>query len=531
MPSARSEGFLGHVFVITLLSSLALAKTSILWPNPKLDELESQLYDREGYRSGILGTGMLPTCITFFDGPNTGRANVGDWVRTAYHDMATYNSTDGTGGLDGSIRFPEELSRSENAGDGFTNTLRFITPGLNRYFSVADGIAMAAVVAIEMCGGPAIPFRGGRIDALKPNDPGVPEPQQSIEEHISNFARQGFTQEEMISLVACGHTFGGVQHTAFPDIAPPSNDANNTSGNAPFDSTFVEFDNKIATEYLDGTTKNPLVVGHNSTTNSDLRIFSSDNNATMFSDPAVFRSTCSSLFARMIDTVPKGIILSDVITPILFKPVEVQLVWVGGGNVELWGQVRVWNNLPSQLTHNAAHVTKPHIPGSPGILNTWVEFPQIVLNATESISTFWFEVMNGDSFTKVEDLGGSGYPLQDVVMMSTGTCYTMKNGVLTKLQFAIRADIQPTRVYARYDYFEGRVGFGAYPVTGTFDIARPSDVVTTAGYEIWNVETRFGANPLTIIVEANGEQFETTFTKDSPFRPGTPGSGHGAPLC
>lgn len=34
-------------------------------------------------------------------------------------------------------------------------------------------------------------------------------------------------------------------------------------------------------EYDLGTTKNPLVVGPNVTTNSDLRIFSSDGNATM----------------------------------------------------------------------------------------------------------------------------------------------------------------------------------------------------------------------------------------------------------
>jgi hypothetical protein len=33
--------------------------------------------------------------------------------RQAYHDMATHNVQDGTGGLDASIRFPEEQARSE----------------------------------------------------------------------------------------------------------------------------------------------------------------------------------------------------------------------------------------------------------------------------------------------------------------------------------------------------------------------------------------------------------------------------------
>ena len=53
-------------------------------------------------------------------------------------------------------------------------------------------------------GGPEIAFRGGRVDAAEPNAPGVPQPQQDLPAHIAAFARQGFTQKEMISLVACG---------------------------------------------------------------------------------------------------------------------------------------------------------------------------------------------------------------------------------------------------------------------------------------------------------------------------------------
>jgi hypothetical protein len=56
-------------------------------------------------------------------------------------------------------------------------------------------------------GGPEIAFRGGRIDAGEPNIPGVPEPQQDLDSHIAAFARQGFTQTEMIKLVACGYVF------------------------------------------------------------------------------------------------------------------------------------------------------------------------------------------------------------------------------------------------------------------------------------------------------------------------------------
>jgi hypothetical protein len=110
-------------------------------------------------------------------------------------------------------------------------------------------------------GGPEIAFRGGRIDAGEPNTPGVPEPQQDLDSHIAAFARQGFTQTEMIKLIACGyvhsvytpsyffdlgrHSFGGVEHAPFPDIVPEMNDANNTLSVAHFDSTFVHFDNNV----------------------------------------------------------------------------------------------------------------------------------------------------------------------------------------------------------------------------------------------------------------------------------------------
>jgi hypothetical protein len=85
----------------------------------------------------------------------------------------------------------------------------------------------------------------------------------------------------MIQLVACGHTIGGVQHSAFPTIVPPSDNPMNTLGNVHFDSTFAAFDNHIATEYVRGASQDPLVVTPNVTMQSDLRIFSSDKNATM----------------------------------------------------------------------------------------------------------------------------------------------------------------------------------------------------------------------------------------------------------
>jgi hypothetical protein len=142
----------------------------------------------------------------------------------------------------------------------------------------------------------------------------VPEPQDTLAQHTADFARMGFTPIEMIQvsaavssltpilnlcqLVACGHSLGGVQNTAFPFTAQAPGTANNTSGNEFFDTTFTIFDNKMcvrprlflhvripntrsATDYISGQSINPLVVGPNVTTRSDARIFASDGNVTM----------------------------------------------------------------------------------------------------------------------------------------------------------------------------------------------------------------------------------------------------------
>lgn len=86
-------------------------------------------------------------------------------------------------------------------------------------------------------GGPKINYRGGRVDANAPNKAGVPLPQQDISTHTATFARQGFSQSEMIGLVACGHTFGGVQNATFPNIVQ--------SGTKHFDASFSIFDNSM----------------------------------------------------------------------------------------------------------------------------------------------------------------------------------------------------------------------------------------------------------------------------------------------
>lgn len=80
--------------------------------------------------------------------------------------------------------------------------------------SVADLLAIGVRSAVESCGGPDVPYRIGRVDNITPGPFGVPMPQESLQSHIASFSKMGFNKEEMIGLVACGHTIGGV-HAAF----------------------------------------------------------------------------------------------------------------------------------------------------------------------------------------------------------------------------------------------------------------------------------------------------------------------------
>ncbi|KAJ7805407.1 heme peroxidase [Mycena olivaceomarginata] len=498
---------LGLVLLVQLVTAHAYT-----WPSPKLDALESLRFDLDKHAFA----GFIRPCDLFiFSGANSGRSDAADWIRNAYHDMATHNIVDGTGGMDGSIRFSEEQSRPEasgawflalavltsspfqNAGDGFSNTVGLLFLEVNRYISVADAFAVGAIQAIENCGGPEIAFRGGRVDATGPNSPGVPEPQQDLDEHIASFARQGFTQSEMIGLVACGHSFGGVQHDPFPDIVPELNDPNNTQSVQHFDSTNVHFDNNIATEYISSTTQNPLVVGFNDTTNSDKRIFGSDGNATMLSfanSPDLFASTCATLFAKMLDTIPSGVQLTDVIRALPVKPDNVQLV-LDGDTLRLSGQLRLWNttgdvNRTVRViwddrvggTHNATLAAAQVDTNSPRTPAAWYSFPVLSLDAVAGIEIMRFTV-NG----KLEDQDGVGFAVDDRVVFANTSCRTSSssNPLTARYDVGVRSGVNVTRVYLEEDTLDDI----PLPIVIETDFPPPTQPTTpTSAYSIWSTE-------------------------------------------
>lgn len=58
-------------------------------------------------------------------------------------------------------------------------------------------------------------------------------------------------------------------------------------------------------------------MGANALARSDLRIFTSDGNATIraLAPANTFRSTCFTVFEKMLNTVPRGVVLSEPIVP------------------------------------------------------------------------------------------------------------------------------------------------------------------------------------------------------------------------
>jgi len=183
----------------------------------------------------------------------------------------------------------------------------------------------------------------GRIDATAAGPVGVPQPGDGAFQFQNEFARMGFSIPQMIQMVACGHTMGGVHAVNFPTIVIP--------GSVPpndyqlMDSTFA-FDNKIAVEYIVGNGSDALVKGPCTKAQNcaDLAVFTSDNNVTIsqMQDPTVFANTCQTVLQQMTELVPAGVTLTAPISIYEVKPSFLQLsVNPGGNSLTFSGEIRV----------------------------------------------------------------------------------------------------------------------------------------------------------------------------------------------
>jgi hypothetical protein len=186
--------------------------------------------------------------------------------------------------------------------------------------------------------------------------------------------------------------------------------------------------------------------------------------------PDLFARTCATLFARMVDTVPDGVTLTEVIEPLPVKPHEVQVIPMGDGVFVFRGEVRVslmsFHMIESCLTRSqfwdmsendkrvvnifwldrsgsacsGCQATLGHTIDQAGSSNTgqghkdtalWYSFNRtetdlIIVNPALGISNFWFTVQeNGKVFTYNQ--GGTGFPVQDTLLVANSSCFTFND--------------------------------------------------------------------------------------------------------
>ncbi|RDA86585.1 hypothetical protein CP532_5984 [Ophiocordyceps camponoti-leonardi (nom. inval.)] len=439
---------------LLLLAVGALALADPTWP-AETDELEEIMYQLFSFGARKFADTISP-CSNEASGP--GRQNAAEWLRTAFHDAATANTYFGTGGVDGSLQY--ELDNGENTGPGHKTTLEFMAPFMSPRASLSDLVALGVYASVRSCGGPVVPFRAGRRDAVGAGNPGVPQPQNSVFTFQQQFERMGFSKEEMIQLTACGHTIGGVHQTEFPDLMPSTGVRN---GEVPSDSTVDKFDANVVTEYLAGKTDNPLVGGPSVklNKNSDFKVFNSDGNKTVraMADPEAFRATCVKVLQKMTEVVPPGVTLSAPITPYTVKPVGLQLTLADGGSSLDWkGYIRVktpvnggvkgisiiYKDRKGGCAGSSSCTVESTIQGvGRGFDDNFAFFPiEASIPASRGISSFVVTLHGADgSSNTLYDNNGKGYPVQDdVVFQAPQSCVRSSSGALTVVA-AVRNDV------------------------------------------------------------------------------------------
>ncbi|KAJ7755855.1 heme peroxidase [Mycena metata] len=438
-----------------------------------------------------------------------------EWVRVAYHDMANANVGAGTGGIDMSIAF--ELDRPENPGQGLKDALNDFRTIYSPNVNMADSIAMGVVFALASSGGPLIPFRGGRIQVSSAGPLGVPQPQESLESHIEAFRRQGFSTTEMIQLVACGHSLGGVRN---PD--------------------FATFDNNVITEYLDSTTQNPLVVTQNATFRSDLRIFNSDGNKTMeayvlppLANPDAFASTCATVMEKMINTVPSGVKLTEPVEPAQFTVARMFLTALAANQTQISVTTRFsvvkpffkqqghhfWSDIlhPNDCTRETCSATAKTVSDQPvepvsvattmlAIINPH-RFHKFVFNISSTVvpDKFWFEVEDSavESGLFIGDNGGQGFTRADNLDVFLDTVRTTEATTDSSLNFmvAVRKSNRPSKISIEYVDISAGAAPDFNPNIGTEDFSLDSSIAPTFEYEFWTapIPVLFSTYTLTVV--------------------------------
>ncbi|KAI4382344.1 hypothetical protein MLD38_008320 [Melastoma candidum] len=130
-------------------------------------------------------------------------------LRIAWHSAGTYDVQSKTGGPFGTMQHSSELAHEAN--NGLDIAVRLLQPVKDQFpiISYADFYQLAGVVAVEVTGGPEVPFHPGRED--KPNPPPegrLPDATKGCDHLRQVFSVQmGLSDQDIVALSG-GHTLG-----------------------------------------------------------------------------------------------------------------------------------------------------------------------------------------------------------------------------------------------------------------------------------------------------------------------------------
>ncbi|KAK6942861.1 hem peroxidase [Dillenia turbinata] len=129
-------------------------------------------------------------------------------LRLAWHSAGTYDVKTKTGGPFGTIRNPAELAHEANR--GLDIAVRLLEPIKEQFpiLSYADFYQLAGIVAVEITGGPEIPFHPGREDKPEPPPEGrLPDATKGADHLRDVFGHMGLSDKDIVALSG-GHTLG-----------------------------------------------------------------------------------------------------------------------------------------------------------------------------------------------------------------------------------------------------------------------------------------------------------------------------------
>ncbi|KAK7261403.1 hypothetical protein RIF29_27712 [Crotalaria pallida] len=130
-------------------------------------------------------------------------------LRLAWHSAGTFDSKTRTGGPFGTMRFAAEQGHGAN--NGLEIAVRLLEPLKQQFpiLSYADFYQLGGVVAVEITGGPEVPFHPGREDKPEPPQEGrLPDATKGCDHLRAVFGTAMGLNDQDIVVLSGGHTLG-----------------------------------------------------------------------------------------------------------------------------------------------------------------------------------------------------------------------------------------------------------------------------------------------------------------------------------